>query len=46
MKQNWCRGLDHLVVDGVVPISNGLANEFTLAEAATVDHDEILVSNS
>ncbi len=37
-----CRGLDRLIVDSVVPISDGLANELTLTEAtAAVDHDEI-----
>jgi len=42
-----CRGLDRLVVDSVVPISDGLANELTLTEAtAAVDHDEIPVSDS
>jgi hypothetical protein len=37
-----CRGLDRLVVNGIVPISDGLADEFAFPETtATVDHDEI-----
>jgi hypothetical protein len=36
-----CRRLDRLVVDGVVPIRDGLADEFAFSEAAAVDYDKV-----
>jgi hypothetical protein len=35
-----CRGLDCLIVDGVVPISDGLADEFAFPEATTTINDD------
>jgi hypothetical protein len=36
------RGFDRLIVDGVVPVGDGLADEFALSQTTTaVDHNEV-----